>query len=81
MRVVGARQIVDGLGRGMSPSEACHAMLADAATLSDEFRGELRCLALTPDGHHGGAAGQPGSVYAFMTPTHAEPELRPRIVS
>ena len=49
------------------PAEACLAMLADAADLPDEYRAELRCLALTPDGRHGAAAGQTGSVYAVMT--------------
>jgi isoaspartyl peptidase/L-asparaginase-like protein (Ntn-hydrolase superfamily) len=80
MRVLGARGIVADLARGVDPTEACLAMLADAATLPDEYRAELRCLALTPDGRHGGAAGQPGSVYAVMTETSTEPELRPRSV-
>ena len=78
MRVLGARRIVDELARGMPPDEACLAMLSDAATLPDAFRAELRCLALTSDGRHGGAAGQDGSVYALMTPAHTQPELRPR---
>jgi beta-aspartyl-peptidase (threonine type) len=55
-------------------------MLADVAGLPDEFRSELRVLALTPDGRHGAAAGQAGSVYAVMTADSAEPELRPRKV-
>jgi isoaspartyl peptidase/L-asparaginase-like protein (Ntn-hydrolase superfamily) len=80
MRVLGARQIVDDLARGTQPAEACRNMLADAATLPDAFRAELRCLALTTDGRHGGAAGQSGSVYALMTPTHVQPELCPRTV-
>ena len=53
-------------------------MLVEAATLPDQFRAELRTLALTPDGRHGGAAGQAGSVYALMTTTSTEPEFRPR---
>jgi beta-aspartyl-peptidase (threonine type) len=80
MRALGARAIVDGLADGLEPSAACRAMLADAAELPDDFRAELRCLALTPDGRHGAAAGQPGSVYAVMTATSTEPELRPRSV-
>lgn len=80
MRVVGARQIVDALGAGMQPAEACLAMLADAATIADDFRAELRCLALTPDGRHGAAAGQAGSTYVLMTGAHTEPELLPRSV-
>lgn len=80
MRVVGARRIVDSLAAGADPESACMDMLADAATLPDAFRAELRCLALTADGRHGGAAGQDGSVYALMTPDHSEPELRPRSV-
>lgn len=78
MRVVGARQIVDDLARGAQPTDACLSMLADAATLPDAFRAELRCLALTTDGRHGGAAGQTGSVYALMTPTHTEAEFLAR---
>jgi beta-aspartyl-peptidase (threonine type) len=67
MRVVGARQIVDALARGAEPSEACLSMLADAATVPDLYRSELRCLALTPDGRHGGAASRPGSTYSVIT--------------
>ena len=48
MRALGARGIVADLARGLDPAEACLAMLADAATLPDEYRAELRCLALTP---------------------------------
>lgn len=80
MRATGARNIVADLARGLDPAEACLAMLTDAATLPDEFRAELRCLALTPDGRHGAAAGQTGSVYAVMTETSTEPELHPRRV-
>ena len=51
---------------------------SDAATLPDAFRAELRMLALTPDGRHGGAAGQAGSVYAVMEADDVEPRLLPR---
>ena len=67
MRAAGARHIVERLAAGDDPESACAAMLAEAAALPDEFRAELRALALTPDGRHGGAAGQPGSTYAVMT--------------
>lgn len=80
MRIAGARQIVEGLSRGADPSDACLAMLADAAGVPDDFRAELRCLALTPDGRHGGASGQEGSTYVLMTPSHTEPEMLPRRV-
>ena len=80
MRATGAGAIVAGLARGLEPAEACRAMLADAATLPDDFRAELRCLALTPDGRHGVAAGMAGSTYAVMTETSTEPELHPRSV-
>lgn len=80
MRACGARRIVDLLASGMDPTEACAGMLCDARSLPDPFAAELRALALTPDGRHGGAAGKLGSVYAVMTPDHAEPELRPRAV-
>jgi beta-aspartyl-peptidase (threonine type) len=55
-------------------------MLTEAATLPDEFRAELRCLALTPDGRHGAASGQEGSVYVVMTESSTEPEFHPRSV-
>lgn len=80
MRGNTARTIVDLLAAGADPSDACRAGLADAATLPDDFRSELRALALTPDGRHGGAAGQQGSVYALMTEASTEPEFRPRSV-
>jgi beta-aspartyl-peptidase (threonine type) len=81
MRCAGARGIVAELAGGADPATACRAMLADAATLPDEYRAELRCLALTPDGRHGAAAGQTGSVYAVMTETSTEPEFHPRSVA
>ncbi|QNK82645.1 N(4)-(beta-N-acetylglucosaminyl)-L-asparaginase [Nakamurella sp. PAMC28650] len=80
MRAIGARAVVERLALGDDPESACAAMLTDAATLPDEFRAELRTLALTFDGRHGGAAGQVGSVYALMTATSAEPEFRARRV-
>ncbi len=80
MRAVGARAVVERLALGDDPEAACASMLADVSTLPDEFRAELRTLALTPDGRHGGAAGQTGSVYALMTTTSTQPEFRPRRV-
>jgi len=78
MRVCGARAIVNGLANGATPERACTEMLADARSLPDDFAAELRALALTPDGRHGGAAGKEGSVYALMTLAHRAPELCPR---
>ncbi|BBB01558.1 putative asparaginase [Actinacidiphila reveromycinica] len=80
MRGGTARTIVELLSAGQEPADACRAALADAATLPDDFRAELRALAMTPDGRHGGAAGQQGSVYGLMTDASTEPEFRPRIV-
>ena len=80
MRAGTARSVVDALGDDVSLERACGEALADAATLPDDFRAELRVLALTPDGRHGGAAGQPGSTYAVMTRDHDQPEIRPRSV-
>jgi beta-aspartyl-peptidase (threonine type) len=54
-------------------------MLVDAALLPDEFRAELRTLALTPDGRHGGAAGTTGSTYSVMTADDAEVRFLPRL--
>ncbi len=81
MRGGTARTVVDLMRDGADPAAACAAALRDAATLPDEYRAELRALALAPDGRHGGAAGQPGSVYAVMTAASTEPEFRPRSVA
>jgi beta-aspartyl-peptidase (threonine type) len=80
MRVCGARRVVDELARGVDPSEACRAMLAEAVELVDPFAAGLRALALTPDGRHGGAATQLGATYAVMTVESTEPEVRARAV-
>jgi isoaspartyl peptidase/L-asparaginase-like protein (Ntn-hydrolase superfamily) len=80
MRAGTARSIVELLAQGQQPAEACRLGLEDAAGLPDEFRAELRALALTPDGRHGGAAGQQGSVYAVMTLDSTAPEFHPRVV-
>lgn len=80
MRATGARTVIEHLARGADPESACAAMLAEVKNLPDEFRAELRTLALTPDGRHGGASGQAGSVYAVMTADDAEPRMRPRRV-
>ncbi|MBY8883325.1 N(4)-(beta-N-acetylglucosaminyl)-L-asparaginase [Streptomyces sp. PTM05] len=78
MRGGTARTVVDLMAGGAAPAEACVAALRDAATLPDDFRAELRALALAPDGRHGGAAGQDGSTYAVMTGTSDAPEIHPR---
>jgi isoaspartyl peptidase/L-asparaginase-like protein (Ntn-hydrolase superfamily) len=78
MRATGARRIVDLMAGGAEPADACRQMLADARSLPDPFAAELRALALTADGRHGGAAGQLGSVYAVMTATGDGPEMVPR---
>ncbi|MEY9840043.1 N(4)-(beta-N-acetylglucosaminyl)-L-asparaginase [Streptacidiphilus sp. EB103A] len=80
MRGGTARTVVDLLATGADPSEACRTALAEAATLPDDFRAELRALALTPDGRHGAAAGQPGSTYAVMTEHTEGLRLHPRTV-
>ena len=79
MRITGARMVIDGLARGEDPLQACRLMLAEAATLPDAFVAELRTLCLTPDGRHGGAAGQGGSTYNVMTTVNTVPEIFPRI--
>ncbi len=80
MRAGTARSVVDALGRGEDVDAACKSALADAAELPDAFRAELRVLALTPDGRHGGAAGQSGSTYAVMTSGDTSPRTLPRSV-
>jgi beta-aspartyl-peptidase (threonine type) len=79
MRAGTARRVVDLLGQAVDPAAACRAALADAALLPDEYRSELRVLALTPDGRHGGAAGSAGATYAVMTEASTEPEIHSRI--
>jgi beta-aspartyl-peptidase (threonine type) len=79
MRATGARVIVDALARGEGPDEACRTMLAEARTLPDEFRAELRALCLTSDGRHGGAAGQAGSTYNVMTSSSRDVEVQARV--
>jgi beta-aspartyl-peptidase (threonine type) len=80
MRLAGARSIVADMAHGADPTQACRAMLTEATTLADEFRAEVRCLALTPDGRHGAASGQEGSTYVVMTETSTGPEIHPRSV-
>jgi isoaspartyl peptidase/L-asparaginase-like protein (Ntn-hydrolase superfamily) len=80
MRVVGARLVVDGLARGLSPIDACGAMLLEANTLPDKYRSELRTLCLAPDGRHAGASGQSGSTYNVMTTLSTAPEVFERVV-
>lgn len=66
MRLAGAKVVVDALASGSSPTDACRTMLAEAATLPDEFASDVRTLCLTPDGRHGGAALRPRATYAVM---------------
>ncbi len=80
IRATGARRIVERLAAGDDPDVACAAMLADAAALPDDFRAELRALALTPDGRHGGAAGQPGSTYSVIEQSDPQVRFLPRRV-
>ncbi len=72
LRAGTARRIVDLVGAGEDPSAACQQALDDAALLPDAFRAELRALALTPDGRHGGAAGLPGATYSVITADESE---------
>ncbi len=80
MRVTGARLVVDALARGADPSEACRSMLAEASTLRDDFKAELRTLCLTPDGRHGAAATQTGATYNVMTLSSTAVEVFERVV-
>lgn len=78
LRAGTARRIVDLLGSGDDPAEACRKALEDADLLPDAFRAELRALALTPDGRHGGAAGTAGATYSVMTAQDPEPRVESR---
>ena len=79
MRVGGARSVVEGLKAGLSPLDACLAMLRDAATLPDPFRAELRTLCLTPDGRHAAASGQATATYNVMTSDSVSIEVHNRV--
>jgi beta-aspartyl-peptidase (threonine type) len=79
MRITGARMVVDALARGEEPSDACRAMLAEASTLPDAYRAELRTLCLTPDGRHGAAAGQRGSTYNVIEVATGELQVLARL--
>jgi len=78
MRSGTARTVVEALTHGDDVDKACLAALGDAASLPDPFRTELRVLALTPDGRHGGAAGSAGATYAVMTAESTAPRTYPR---
>ncbi len=78
LRAGTARRIVNLLGSGADPAAACQQALEDAALLPDAFRAELRALALTPDGRHGGAARMPGATYSVMTADDSEPRTESR---
>ena len=80
MRAGTARRVVDLLGAGVDPGEACRVALADTSTLPDDYRAELRVIALTPDGRHGAAAMSTGATYAVMGVASAEPEIHEREV-
>ncbi|MSV56826.1 MAG: isoaspartyl peptidase [Actinobacteria bacterium] len=73
-----ARSVVENLRAGQDPQTACANALLDARSLLDDFRAELRCLSLTQDGRHGGAAGMEGSTYTLMTEHSTAPEFHPR---
>ena len=73
-----ARTVVENMKAGMSAEDACFEALVEARNLPDEFRAELRCLAIDADGRPGGAAGMEGSTYTLMTESSTEPEFRPR---
>lgn len=73
-----ARTVIENMRAGMDPESACAAALLEARLLPDDFRAELRCLALSHDGRHGGAAGMTGSTYTLMTESSTGPEFIPR---
>jgi len=78
LRSGAARTIVENMKAGMDPEAACYQALQEARALPDDFRAELRCLAISADGRHGAAAGMEGSTYTLMTESSTEPEFRPR---
>ena len=78
LRSGAARTIIENMKAGMDPEAACYQALQEARALPDDFRAELRCLAISADGRHGAAAGMEGSTYTLMTESSTEPEFRPR---
>jgi isoaspartyl peptidase/L-asparaginase-like protein (Ntn-hydrolase superfamily) len=75
-----ARTVIENMRAGMDPELACFEALKEARLLPDEFRAELRCLAIAADGRHGGAAGMEGSTYTYMGENSTQPEFLPRKV-
>ena len=73
-----ARTVVENMKSGLSAEDACFEALIEARNLPDEFRAELRCLAIDAEGRPGGAAGMEGSTYTLMTENSTQPEFRPR---
>ncbi|CAB5241066.1 unannotated protein [freshwater metagenome] len=78
LRAGTARTVVENIRAGQDPETACANALLEARALPDDFRAELRCLSLTPDGRHGGAAGMEGSTYTLMNEHSTAPEFHPR---
>ncbi len=75
-----ARTVVENMRYGASPELACYEALKEARALPDDFRAELRCLAISADGSHGGASGMEGSTYTYMGENSTQPEFLPRKV-
>lgn len=73
-----ARTVIENMRAGMNPETACFEALKEARVLPDDFRAELRCLAIAADGRHGGAAGMEGSTYTYMGESSTQPEFLPR---
>ena len=73
-----ARTVIENMRAGMNPESACFEALKEARVLPDDFRAELRCLAISADGRHGGAAGMEGSTYTYMGESSTQPEFLPR---
>lgn len=73
-----ARTVIENMRAGMNPETACFEALKEARVLPDDFRAELRCLAISADGRHGGAAGMEGSTYTYMGVSSTQPEFLPR---
>lgn len=73
-----ARAVVDAMGRGLEPGEACEQALADIGLLEPPRDAALHVVALSPAGAHGAASLRDGRTYAIWSEDMNEGELRPR---
>ena len=73
-----ARMVVDAMGAGMSPEDACERGLAEVALLKPPRDAALHVVALSASGDHGAASLRAGRTYAVWSEGMSKGELQPR---